>query len=602
MADDFSAVKVLAGEGGKGKTSVAFEFARQFSRNSPSSFEQVIWLSAKKKKFSGLKNDWLPMPEWHFEDFPSLVRGLAEHLPVEPDEDLTIDELKKEIRECFRQFPSLVVVDDVDSLEKEEQKRALELGLAVAQNSKFLFTTRHNTTYSSDIALEVPGLALADFRALVRHEEQKFGAKLSDTEIKGLHKRTDGSPLLCESILRWIKLGNPFSQALKRWEGEDGEIARSAVLSKELEGLSVEARRLLLILSILGEASLSELGHVAEVDQSIVERSVDELGNLFMLAGRRITEEESRFAVSNNVRMLALERHSELAHDFRRIEARAKEMSSSSVTRGNSGRIGRAISQATAQLRSGDVEAARRTTLEELGRQDNHPDLLVMLGICALASEEASALQDARQIFEKAYRAGQRKEALFEKWYSAELEASYGLGLKDVAQKALQSRLCDAARWQYKLGQACVFQADLSKRGANKSSEFQELEEASRAFAQSISEAGKAVTSKQIEWARATNDRLMELQLARSGRDVDFVSLLITIIESGDRRTHLYRRIVDSIVSLVGYAHEERYQRRLRGQANVCLRLIEDAKRNDHRGVMAHRLSWREALQSTGLL
>lgn len=51
LGDDLSRVKMLAGEGGLGKSSIAYEFADRVSQISNAPFEQVVWLTAKRKQF-----------------------------------------------------------------------------------------------------------------------------------------------------------------------------------------------------------------------------------------------------------------------------------------------------------------------------------------------------------------------------------------------------------------------------------------------------------------------------------------------------------------------------------------------------------------------
>ncbi len=77
MADAFSRTKVLAGDGGKGKTSIAYQFASEVATVRPDDLMQVIWLSAKQKQFYGLANSYTDLGDPDYEDLDSLLRVIC---------------------------------------------------------------------------------------------------------------------------------------------------------------------------------------------------------------------------------------------------------------------------------------------------------------------------------------------------------------------------------------------------------------------------------------------------------------------------------------------------------------------------------------------
>ena len=150
LPDDLSHVKVLAGEGGIGKSSVAYEFADQVSLLSRQVFQQVIWLSAKQRQFRPLTNSYDEMAETHFGTYDELLDRICDFLAITDGERAESTRSKKLrlIKHGFEIMPSLVVVDDIDSLEDIEQRQALELGFLLSgTKTKLLLTTRNNIIY-----------------------------------------------------------------------------------------------------------------------------------------------------------------------------------------------------------------------------------------------------------------------------------------------------------------------------------------------------------------------------------------------------------------------------------------------------------------------
>lgn len=116
FSDDFSHVRVLAGEGGLGKTSIAYRFAEEICAEVDSGLERVLWLTAKKHQFSGLSNNAIDVPETHYETYSGLLNTLCGEFGFLDDELSGASEklLKKYIQQGASITPSLVVVDDVD--------------------------------------------------------------------------------------------------------------------------------------------------------------------------------------------------------------------------------------------------------------------------------------------------------------------------------------------------------------------------------------------------------------------------------------------------------------------------------------------------------
>lgn len=77
LGDELSSARVLAGEGGRGKTSIAYEFAEGVCRTRPCGFERVLWVTAKTKQYVGAIDDFVFVPETHYRSFDELLSVLC---------------------------------------------------------------------------------------------------------------------------------------------------------------------------------------------------------------------------------------------------------------------------------------------------------------------------------------------------------------------------------------------------------------------------------------------------------------------------------------------------------------------------------------------
>lgn len=170
LIDDFEYVKILSGDGGKGKTSIAYEFCRTFIEHPPLGFERVLWLSVKEKQFSGITNSYYEIREADFKDCSSFLMSLAENCALNPEDysDTSDKIIKKDLKNCLPLFPSVIVVDDIDSLNDDEQKRVVDVCRQLgSMKVRYLITTRKKHAYSSDICLDIKGLEGEDFNSYI---------------------------------------------------------------------------------------------------------------------------------------------------------------------------------------------------------------------------------------------------------------------------------------------------------------------------------------------------------------------------------------------------------------------------------------------------
>lgn len=461
LADDFSRVRLIAGEGGLGKTSLAYRFAEEVAARHVKPFEQVVWITAKKQQFIPVNDSHQEYTRTDFWDANSLFVAIASaHGCVDSDlKGLDSREIMKLAIASCSVFPSFIVVDDVDSLIPEDQQRALEFGMRTPSKTKMLLTTRVNFSYSPDNVLKLNGLATTEYLDYVLVVREKYGLqKLKDSKIAQLREVTGGSPLFTDSLLRLERRGLMLDQAITQWKGEKGLEARKAALQREVQQLSREAKRTLYIVSHLRSASFVELSRVLDYTDQTLGDALQELAGLFLVSAPSIGR-EARYTVEPNTGLLVQELAKSLGIDHTALVAAAKRARTDAVglsLQKRSGIVGQAIAQAIAHAKNGDPKAALEA-VTAASKQLSKPnaDLLLAVGRFCLKLDNPNREQ-ASKVFAEAYSLGQRKKLLFDLWFDAEYGRGSLSAAMEVTTKAIDHAVGDEFRWYERRAQVHI--------------------------------------------------------------------------------------------------------------------------------------------------
>ena len=574
FTDEFSHVRVLAGEGGLGKTSIAYRFAEEVCSEVDSGLERVLWLTAKKFQFSGIQNQLLEVPETHFSSYQELLQLLASEFGFIESEIEGASEklLKRFIQEGARVTPSLIIIDDVDSLDPEEQKKVLEIGfLFGGTESRLLLTTRVNQSYSTDIAIQIKGFELEEYNIYVASLQSRYPyVKLTVAQIKVMREATSGSPMFTESLyrlMRWMSPGN----AIQEWREKLGEEARAAAIHREVDQLSPEAKRILLTTAFFRECSFSEVSEVTGYPDQVMGDRINELRSLYLLSAPQVTT-EARFLVSLNTQQYVLRNKSCLATDHARIEQRVRELRSQTrairVTTTGNPIVGAAISQALAQLKRGLTKDAIETITAAEKRCKGHPDLLTMHARCLLKNDQ---VDHARRISRTAYEAGARKEVLFDVWYEAEWDSKHYNGALEAAECWIKCEENPVPYWWLRKALAQWHIATELERSGHLDravSEYWSCDEGLAKYQDLSPEEAKEVRKRRFE----VHDAIWNIFSKREVRSVDAAARAIDnlqrAIKIGDYRVTNYLHLVEAL----GWLNYE-LERGRRGK-NITKRLI----------------------------
>jgi len=299
LCDGFVPVKLLAGIGGVGKTTLAREFAEDLIRNPPNGTEKLIWLSAKKQIYTAILGQYQPTSRVDFWDIRTLLEAVLGELGYPSstiDPEWSVRELTEECINALRTFPAVLIIDDVDSLEPMQQQEVFQTMVQVATQtfghgvppSLVLLTARLDLGAAPAQLVRVTGLDLQDFSDYVHMTAASINIPLNLNRYSALMKKfrdvTDGSPTFAASIIRMITSGEQLDAALRKWKGSDGEEVRKFAFKKELGKLSESQVRSLYAAILLGETSFVELQSILQSNDRLMTDDIGQLRKYHLVA------------------------------------------------------------------------------------------------------------------------------------------------------------------------------------------------------------------------------------------------------------------------------------------------------------------------------
>ena len=456
LIDHDSRSRFLAGDGGKGKTAIAYEFAVSTRDNPPEGLNIVIWLTAKARRFavgSGIEaND---------PDFCDLESALDGVLAAYGEIDLEQMDLAEKRKQCllfFNLLPALLVLDDVDSLEGSGVE-AMNFFLinAASTPSKVLFTSRRTAHYGMEsMTTQIEGFKVGgpDGLDFVRTRLNVFGLdpeQFPTSLVNRILEACDGSPLFIQDLLRLCKVGETPNAAIEKWMNDSGEEARRYALGREFEKLSDAARKVLLACSMYpGPASLPEIRVIADVSEHNCEEAITELQSLFLLPRPRLIDDVPRFAINGNTRRLVIDVLGDSDLASRISNSIDNFRGDVQAGHGQRRRIGQHIRQAVSQTQLGEFEAAEATIQQALEAYPENADLHGQLGRIYKIWRPSARVTDARIRFSRAAELKCVKEDMYWHWAQMESRESEWTSAAMAAEKGLDiigssARLSSAA-------------------------------------------------------------------------------------------------------------------------------------------------------------
>ena len=281
----------LVGQGGSGKSAIAYHFASAVMKSAPEPFASVLWLSAKARR---LRNRTIEAIKPDFWDLQSAVDRL---LLATGYEDMIGEELSEQIKWLelvVSDQPALIVVDDYDSLfmgnKNPDVANCIDFFTDITFNSKSKLVVTSRVDPRGGLQQSVSGFPVdsrdgVDFIDSRLHILGMSTDQLSSPEKRSVLESTGGNPLFIEDLLRLYKLRGEFNHTISNWRNNGGQRAREFAIKSEFDSLQEQAKVVLLAASLLeGQVSIEDIRGLTGYGTTDIENANLELQGLFLMS------------------------------------------------------------------------------------------------------------------------------------------------------------------------------------------------------------------------------------------------------------------------------------------------------------------------------
>ena len=338
----------LEGDGGKGKSAIAYRFAESvITRKYTSDLAMVIWLSAKREQRNSFTRETVEIASPDFWNLESAQDKIIRAYEKAHGNLVSNGERDAKCLEWLEVIPALIILDDFDSLQKFgetgvffETRDFFTDRVAKETSSRFLLTSRIQVPGFERQSTIVEGFKGDDGLAFVDNAVGSFQLPKflftpeKERDIRGeILAACEGSPLFVEDLLRLCKTYHLAGQIKDRdgirdtiaaWrDAGKGDEVRKYALEREIDTLPEVAREVLLTCALFPAGSISrwEIDIIVAKSESEIESAIITLQGLFLMKAPKQYEGEEapRFSLNSNTRSLVEILNSDLKGRVQRL-------------------------------------------------------------------------------------------------------------------------------------------------------------------------------------------------------------------------------------------------------------------------------------------
>ena len=403
----------LSGEGGKGKSAIAYAFAKSISCRDDHGLDGVFWMSAKRRRFVEGSTVLIDRPDFYNKE--TAIFAILRFFGVEregADEDTVFS--------LLTDFPSLLIVDDIDTVETEGEDAIQFLVMTVPERTKsiVLVTSRRAIFGMGNLTTQVTGLTPPDAEEFIKSRCDFMGIPSShilDFKTK-LLEVTDSSPLFLEDLLRLSQTGFSIERAIGLWASKRGIEARKYAIQREYDRLDDDAKQILLALSIHSPCDSDILCRGLDWSEERLLDALQQLQKMFLMPTNNPNGGKKGFTLGQNTQLLVQEVFSG-TEAYRRMERSIKAATGDLRTlRSEDQRVSALLKQAR-YLAQSKLEEAEKIVEDATERYPARSDLYATL---AWIQRKSGNFASARMNFKRSHDLGACNADAYWHWSAME--------------------------------------------------------------------------------------------------------------------------------------------------------------------------------------
>lgn len=451
LDDPYAPRRALTGDGGKGKSAIAYAFAREVALGGHTGIDAVIWLSAKARRFVAGRSILVDRPD--FIDLESSLDAILRAYGWDVPEG--IESKAREVLMLLEGIPALLVIDDIDTLENAGGGAVplLLMDIPAKTATRVLITSRRILFGLEACTTQIAGFAEPDAIGFIesRCRLLSLGPAGMLKHAKAIIETTDASPLYIEDLLRLVHIGLPITEAIGVWKQKRGDAAREYAIRREFEQLSTDAQEALLALAAFdGPCTLEQLR--SALDWSI-ERLVDaqqSLRQLYLMPTVTGDAEALRIVLNTNSRILVqrvFEDTDRLRRVKRSVDAVLGRLAPSAAEQTEVAQALRWV--VTALTRAFGDDAVLGQCIQRLEEtKKKWPDRCDVSGMEGWVFKRMGRIADAREAFRRAVELGTSERHDYWHWSDLEAKAEEWSEAIRVAERGCKVNPSDAGLHQ----------------------------------------------------------------------------------------------------------------------------------------------------------
>ncbi len=302
----------LTGDGGVGKTSIAYKIAEDIKNsieNGSKDFDDVIWISAKDQRIYFDERRELHR---EFQSIDDLINKIL-LLFYEYEYIRSIDKIKKSelLKQALEGYKYFFVLDNLEVFTDSEIEEINEFIQNAPSGHKFLLTSRHDLR----VQQYVPVLNFDESitKQYILDVVEKYELEESDSieigdSFKQFYKLTNGNPLYIKYFIAQIKRGRKLSDILERRNVESEKSIKAYCFDSTLGILNDRELKLIYSLAVSDDncLSLNEIKFITCLDNANVFSSIENLISLSVIT-KETKDHNTIYAINGLLKSYLLE-------------------------------------------------------------------------------------------------------------------------------------------------------------------------------------------------------------------------------------------------------------------------------------------------------